>query len=85
MAIKKLNTNGKDTFEVYLNLRGPNGRLQKRVRGFSSMRAASEAEFKIKAEFLDERNAPRVYVNSSNLSIRLCVVLSYSYATLTLL
>ncbi len=62
MAITKINTNGKDTFEVYLNLRGPNGRLQKRVRGFSSMRAASEAEFKIKAEFLDERNAPRLWL-----------------------
>ncbi len=59
MAIKKINTNGRDTFEVYLNLRGPQGRLQRRLRGFSSMRAASEAEFKLKAEFFEQKNAPR--------------------------
>lgn len=61
MAIRKIQINGRDTFEVYLNLRSNGGRLQKRLRGFTSMRQAAEAELKLKAEFLQNKNAPRVW------------------------
>jgi len=45
MAVKKVITNGKETFEVYINIRDARGqRIQKRWRGFSSLRAAHEAE-----------------------------------------
>lgn len=59
MAIKKIRIAGKETYEVYVNLRGPNGRLQKRLRGFKSKQAAKQAEFQIKTEFHGERNAPK--------------------------
>jgi len=56
MAVKKVITNGKETFEVYINIRDARGqRIQKRWRGFSSLRAAHEAEVKLKAKALNER------------------------------
>jgi integrase len=87
MAIRKINKNGKDTFEVYVNLRGPKGRFQKRLRGFSSQRAASEAEFKLKAEYLENLNAPKTwlwqdwvqyYLEREKLQLRLSTIQNYA-------
>ncbi|MEZ4813796.1 MAG: tyrosine-type recombinase/integrase [Bdellovibrionota bacterium] len=87
MAIRKINVNGKDTFEVYINLRSPKGRFQKRLRGFTSMRAASEAEFKLKAEILDQQNRPKVwlwqewmeyYLEREKLQLRLSTIQNYA-------
>jgi integrase len=56
MSVRKLKINGKETYEVYLNLRDARGvRSQKRLRGFSSLRAAHEAEIKFKAKALNDR------------------------------
>ncbi len=57
MSVRKIKVNGKETYEVYLNLRDARGvRMQKRLRGFSSLRAAHEAEIKFKAKSMNERD-----------------------------
>ncbi len=56
MSVRKIKINGNEVYEVYLNLRDARGmRIQKRLRGFSSLRAAHEAELKFKAKALNER------------------------------
>lgn len=57
MSVRKIKINGKENYEVYLNLRDSRGiRVQKRLRGFSSLRAAHEAEIKFKAKSLNEKD-----------------------------
>ncbi|MBS1986129.1 MAG: site-specific integrase [Bdellovibrionales bacterium] len=56
MAVRKITVNGKENYEVYINTRDARGlRVQKRWRGFNSLRAAHEAELKLKAKALNER------------------------------
>jgi len=56
VAVRKIINNGKESYEVYVNIRDARGvRTQKRWRGFSSLRAAHDAELKLKAKALNER------------------------------